>query len=70
MLYSLRPYFAPFKTDCEKKKTLFCKLLQIKCTYFCEDSNMEENRKILNRNEYKQQYKRERNRGPSPRRVE
>ena len=36
-----------------RKKRLFCKLLQVKCTYFCADSRMEENKKILNRNEYK-----------------
>ena len=49
ILYSLRPYFAAFKTDCEKKG-LFCKLLQVTCTYFCAD-RMEENKEILKRND-------------------
>ena len=40
----------------KKKKRLFCKLLQVKCTYFCADLRMEENKKILNRNENKWQY--------------
>ena len=58
ILYSLRPYLAPFKTDCTKKG-LFCKLLQVTRTYFCADLRMEENKEILNKN-----------RGPSSRRVE
>ena len=33
ILHSLRLYFAPFKTDCEKRG-LFCKLLQVTRTYF------------------------------------
>ena len=48
ILYSLRPYLAPFKTDCTKKG-LFCKLLQVTRSYFCADLiRMEENKEILN----------------------
>ena len=43
ILYTLRPYLAPFKTDCEKKG-LSCKLLQVTHTYVCADLRMEENK--------------------------
>ena len=49
ILYSLRPYLAPFKTDCEKKKDCFSNYLQVTRTYFCADLKMEENKEISER---------------------
>ena len=62
--YAVFTVFAGKSVFPVRKKELFCRLLQVTRAYCGADLRMEENKGALNRDEYKKQWKRGRNRGP------